>query len=179
MDFLDGVAWIDVFYVFHAVLIVCTDFLVRPKDRHDSPEDTLRKTAVRTILHPTAVIDLAPTYNILSQFAIQFAGITGVSDEPYTTYHTPSQSSNLLSPSPIPTTFQGSVVEKSNQATEWYENESANAVPWDFLALYTSNENLGLRAYPDCYSGGLIGSEPSASEVDDWTARTLKGMHSI
>jgi hypothetical protein len=104
--FINGASWLDVFYVFHAVLLVCADFLARPADRIDSTEDLQRKDLVRTILRSIGSIKLAPTYNILSQIAFQFASITGATDEPYASRKTTAESS-MVPPTPQPPSFSG------------------------------------------------------------------------
>jgi hypothetical protein len=74
-----GTSFVDLFYVFHAVLLVCADFLARPKDQPDSSRDIERKVTVRAVLNQIRKMNRpAPTYRILNQIALQFASITGV-----------------------------------------------------------------------------------------------------
>jgi hypothetical protein len=76
-----GYSWLNLFFIFHSILIVCADFLARPKDRHDSHKDKERKAMVRLMLNHIRGLKLAPSYSILNKIAIQFASITGVSEE--------------------------------------------------------------------------------------------------
>lgn len=182
MGFLNGVSWIDVLFVLHAVLIVCADFLARPKDQPESREDTQRKASVRAILHSVRAIKLAPTYNILSQIAFQFASITGASDEPYPPCKTPGES-GILSPTPQPQPFTGhgleqSLIDVSNSTHEWYESELANA-SWDFFDLATRNNASAMNSYFTTHPGGFVDPGAATGDVDDWAARTLRGMHGI
>jgi hypothetical protein len=77
-----GYSWLNLFFVFHSILIVCADFLARPRDQHDSHKDTERKAMVNLMLKQIQELKLAPTYTILHQITLQFASLTGVSEEP-------------------------------------------------------------------------------------------------
>ncbi|KAF2022162.1 hypothetical protein BU24DRAFT_39004 [Aaosphaeria arxii CBS 175.79] len=183
LKLLNGVSWLDVFYVFHAVLIVCADFLGRPKDQKDTPEDIDRKTSVRTILASTRVIKLAPTYNILSQFAFQFAYITGATEAPYTSFQAAGER-EILSPVPPMTPFVGpftghgllkTLVETSEEPNDWYQNESANVL-WDWFNLASTGEALDVDSFTEAFppnpqDGGGFG----ASTIEDWAARPPPG----
>ena len=195
LGFLNGVSWLDVFFVFHAVLIVCADFLARPKEQVDSHEDIRRKDSVRTILRSTGAIKLAPTYNILSQIAFQFASITGATDEPYASQHfnrtgTTTESS-VPPPTPQTPSFTGDgmpkgLIEVSNPAHDhdWYQNEAANIPWWDFFDLATQGTggaggaggNLGFNNYyAHAYSGVYLDPGTAAGDEDEWTRGQLKG----
>ena len=50
-----------IFHLFHAVLIICVDFLARPRHQKDSPKDIERKIAVRESLRSTRPEYLPPT----------------------------------------------------------------------------------------------------------------------
>jgi proline utilization trans-activator len=76
-----GYSWLNLFFVFHSILIVCADYLARPRDQHDSPKDIERKAMVNYMLKHIQGLKLAPTYTILHQITLQFASITGVSEE--------------------------------------------------------------------------------------------------
>ena len=78
---LDGVAWIDVFYAYHGVLVLSLDFLARPRDIADSPEDIARKAAVRSIVEVLCSAKLCRTFHILGQVAVQFARIVRILDD--------------------------------------------------------------------------------------------------
>ncbi|KAF2709524.1 hypothetical protein K504DRAFT_533879 [Pleomassaria siparia CBS 279.74] len=147
---LSGVSWIDIFYVFHSVLIVCVDFLARPKDQPESPQDVERKDCVRKILYSSRVIKMASTYHILGQITIRFASITGALDETYTLCNLPTEAT-ILSPTleSIPSvrgTFTSIVdVLKTNN---WnYQNEDTK-LPWDFFDLTTQSGDVNLDYFP-------------------------------
>ncbi|CAK7227131.1 hypothetical protein SBRCBS47491_006465 [Sporothrix bragantina] len=90
---LDGVAWIDVYFIYHSVLIICLDLLTRTvaasarvKDGKASGIDKAdavaarRRTAVRSILQITQRIRLAATFRVLILVACQLAAIVGALD---------------------------------------------------------------------------------------------------
>jgi proline utilization trans-activator len=205
MGVLNGVSWFDTFYAFNAVLIICagkwvllvrigvlssrhnnyiclkysSDFLARPKDQPDSPEDVERKASVRSILQSTRVIKLAPTYNILSQIAVQFAKITGAIEE---ATNLVTDLGFVLSPTPQPAPPMlfaggGSIVENSDASTEWFENQSAN-VPWDFFDMAPQNGPAMISTSSTNF-GGFQVATGEQSDVDAWAARNLRGMHNI
>jgi hypothetical protein len=98
---LIGASYVDLFYVFHSVLLVCADFLARPKDQSNSSRDVERKVAVCAVLKQIRGMDKpAPTYRILNQIALQFASITGVEGMS----RTPSAALDELSELPAVTT---------------------------------------------------------------------------
>lgn len=163
---------IDLFFVFHSVLIVCADFLARPEHQKDSPVDLDRKTTVRSLLnHVRGMKELAPTYSILSRIAMQFASMTGVCDKPVV----PGQP---LDPSLEP---QSAADEDNVGITDIEDDWFANATTNLGLDFFDLNQAAGGLPTPGpasdpVYSGFF---NPAANEVDDWTARTLSGMHNI
>ena len=175
-----GYSWLDLFFVFHSILIVCADFLARPKNQKDTVKDTERKEMVRVMLNHVRGMKLAATYNILSKIAIQFANITGVTEE----HGLPRRSSS-----------QGVETDLENQISlgcdetsqtlgkisdiheDWFANASAS-LDMDFLETNEVPETLSLHADPSTYPE-LYGTQPNTGEVDDWTARTLRGMHAL
>lgn len=177
---MNGASWFDIFYVFHAVLLICADFLARPADQIDSTQDLQRKDLVRTILRSVGAIKLAPTYNILSQIAFQFATITGATDEPYPSRRTTAESS-MVPPTPQPPSYSGDgmprgIIEVANPEHDhdWYETEAANVPWWDFFDI--ANHGGGAAANEHHYTAYSVDPGPAACEVDDWTARALRGM---
>jgi len=163
---------LDLFYVFHMVLIASADFLARPKQQQDSAYDMDRKATVRSILDKIRGLkELAPTYSILSRIAMQFASMTGVCDKPVV----PGQPLD-------PTLEPQSVADEDNIGItdiedDWFANATTN-LGLDFFDL---NQAVGGLPTPGpasdpVYSGYF---NPVANEVDDWTARTLSGMHNI
>jgi proline utilization trans-activator len=81
-DMFDGVQWVDAYYIYHSVFILAFDFLARPWDELDTPEDCARKQAVRDLMSALQPIKLCPTFTILTQVALQLAKIVGIFDVP-------------------------------------------------------------------------------------------------
>lgn len=168
-----GYSWLDLFFIFHSVLIVCADFLARPEHQVDSPKDTERKNMVRAMLdYVRSMRKLAPTYKILCQIAVQFAGITGVADDHLTSNR--MSTGPHLGPSPVMGEIGTTeyLVEISDIQEDWFANATFE-LGLDFfhfspvthaVAVPTNANTAYPRYYPD----------PTTSEVDDdWTSRTL------
>ncbi|KAF2654581.1 hypothetical protein K491DRAFT_693763 [Lophiostoma macrostomum CBS 122681] len=179
---INGESWFDVFYVFHAVLLICADFLARPANRVDTTEDVQRKDLVRAILRSTGAVKLAPTYNILSQIAFQFASITGATDEPYPSRRTTAESS-MVPPTPQPPSISGDgmprgIIEISNpdHDHDWYENEAANIPWWDFFDIANHGGASAMNTYYAAYPVGSVEPGSATCEIDDWTARAMRGV---
>ncbi|KAM0755787.1 hypothetical protein T439DRAFT_295772 [Meredithblackwellia eburnea MCA 4105] len=75
-DSLEGVIWLDFYYVHHATLILGVPFLERPIT--DRPADQDIKTAVSSMMEVAQKTRLAPTYRILLNVALQLAFIVGI-----------------------------------------------------------------------------------------------------
>jgi hypothetical protein len=177
-----GYSWLDLFFVFHSVLIVCADFLARPKGYQDTAKDIERKEVVRVMLNHVRGMKLALTYKTLGRIAMQFASITGVVVE-------------QTSPENIMAGQEGGdqideqeaalgggetahiLAEISDVREDWFAN-ATSSLGLDFFELHESQGALPLQAgqpsYPELY-----GAQTSNSEVDDWTAQTLRGMHTL
>ncbi|KAL1796425.1 hypothetical protein ACET3X_004965 [Alternaria dauci] len=175
-----GYSWLDFFFVFHAILVVCADFLARPKGQTDSPKDIERKATVCTVLEHVRVMQqkLSPTYKTLGRIALQFARITGVvqeSDSP-TVQDAPADAS-------LESVVHMAHEENQDQAGmldiggDWYTDATAD-LGLDFF-------DLGQATHPGAFS---IMDPPTRSEnagdstgdvVDEWTDRALKGMHTL
>jgi len=76
----DGVAWIDAYYVYHAVFILALDFLARPYDDVETSEDAARKKAVRDLTNAIQNVKLCPTFKVLTQVSLQLSKIVGILD---------------------------------------------------------------------------------------------------
>ena len=176
-----GYSWLDLFFVFHSILIVCADFLARPKNQQDTTKDLERKEMVRVMLNHIRGMKLAATYKILGRIATHFASITGVAEE------------QGLAGDTLPRQGVGSRLEENQTAMghdktlqtladisdiqeDWFANETSS-LGMDFFELQEGPDTLPLHAelstFPELYGG------QSTSEVDDWTARTLRGMHTL
>ncbi|KAF2030332.1 hypothetical protein EK21DRAFT_65677 [Setomelanomma holmii] len=174
-------SWLDLFFIFHPVLIVCADFLARPRDLRDSSRDMERKEMVQAMLaHVSGMKKLSPTYTILSRIAMQFASMTGVYDEKILSREASSQAHD---PSVEPPLEMGDDDQSSDHIAisdvqeDWFASAASN-LGLDFFDL---NQNIGTvpsaaqatqHACPQPY-------DPKTAEVDDWTAKTLKGMHTM
>lgn len=80
---INGTSWLDVYFAYHAILVICLDFLARSRDIPDSVEDLARKASVVRMCQYIRQTRLASTYHILGQVAVQFARIVGVLDHPF------------------------------------------------------------------------------------------------
>jgi hypothetical protein len=176
-----GYSWLDLFFVFHSILIVCADFLARPRDQQDTAKDIERKEMVRVMLNHVRGMKFAAAYNTLGKIAIQFASITGVAEEHRFTRVT------LSGQGAGPGLEHGAVfgrdemsntlVEISDIQEDWFEN-AMSSLGLDFFGPHEGPDTLPLYADPPAHPG-LYGTQPSTNEVDDWTARTLRGMHTL
>jgi proline utilization trans-activator len=77
---LEGVAWLDVYYAYHGVLVLSMDFIYRPIDE-DSTEDLARKAVVRDVLNVTQNVKLCRTLHVLAKVAAQFANTVDILEE--------------------------------------------------------------------------------------------------
>ncbi|KAF2102920.1 hypothetical protein NA57DRAFT_32651, partial [Rhizodiscina lignyota] len=77
---LNGTSWLDTYFAYHAILVICLDFLARPRELPDTPEDAARKQSVVQMCTFIRQTRLASTYHILGQVSVQFARIVGILD---------------------------------------------------------------------------------------------------
>lgn len=110
---LEGVGWTDFFFLYHAMLVLCLDFLGRPPvsvvdwtvgDREISAH-------VSFMMEMCQTHRLGPTYQILSQVAIQLAHIVGLAGDDGLSR---DDSEHMASE----TTVQGASVTKDNTNAE-------------------------------------------------------------
>lgn len=80
---LDGTGWIDFFYLYHAMLVLCLNFLARPQLLRDewTIQDREIHARVSAMIEMCQRHQLAPTYRILSKVAIQFSHIVGLASD--------------------------------------------------------------------------------------------------
>lgn len=175
-----GYSWLDLFFVFHSILIVCADFLARPRNQQDTAKDIERKEMVRVMLNHIRGMKLAATYKILSRIATQFASITGVTEEQRSTPTLTGQAGSRLDEQQAvlghDETSQ-TLVEISDVQEDWFAN-ATSSLGLDFFDLHEGPDTLPLHAEASTYPE-LYGAQSTTSEVDDWTARTLRGMHAL
>ncbi|CAO2657486.1 Nn.00g036120.m01.CDS01 [Neocucurbitaria sp. VM-36] len=171
-----GYSWLDLFFVFHSVFIVCADFLARPKTQLDTPKDTERKLIVREMLdHVRGMRELAPTYKTLNQIAIQFASITGVVDDSSTSHVSSAPYDPVVEPSP---SMGGSgtterLLKISDVQEDWFAT-ATTMLGFDFSDL-TQATGAGLiptHADLATYPGGYY-MDPNSNEAVDWTPRGM------
>jgi hypothetical protein len=173
-----GYSWLDLFFIFHSIMIVCADFLARPKTHEDSLKDVERKEMVRVMLNHIRGMKLPATYKILSQIAVQFASITGVTEERESTkVASAATAASGLEQQAARDEVSQTLVEISDIKEDWFEN-ATTSLGLDFFDLHEGADTLPLHADPSTYPE-LYGAQPNTSEVDDWTARTLRGMHTL
>ncbi|KAF1842380.1 uncharacterized protein K460DRAFT_409795 [Cucurbitaria berberidis CBS 394.84] len=176
-----GYSWLDLFFILHSVLIVCADFLARPKEQPDSPKDTERKEMVRTMLnYVRGMKKLAPTYIILSQIAMQFASITGVADDSITSHMSNAPHDSDIEPRP----WMGGdgategQMEISDVQEDWFANATTN-LGLDFFDLQaTAAGSMPMHADPTTYPSGYF-VDPNTNVAVDWTAKTTRGVHTM
>jgi proline utilization trans-activator len=165
-----GHSWLDLFFVFHSVLIVCADFLARPKAQQETAKDIERKEMVQAMIgYVRGMKKMVPTYSILGRIAMQFASMTGVWHEPEGQAHDQS-----LEPEDSASSDSLGI---SDVQEDWFANATTN-LGLDFFDLTHSADTIPMSvqsagsSYPAYYG-------PSPSAVDDWTAKTLRGLHTI
>jgi proline utilization trans-activator len=134
----DGVAWTDAYYIYHSVFILAFDFLARPWDETDTPEDVARKKAVREIMTSLQPIKLCPTFNVLTQVALQLAKIVGIFDvrseaheksDEFRQYMEQQQSMFTFDYGPAVAAPVGNVVNT------WFQKEPGD-LPWDLKEFF-------------------------------------------
>ncbi|KAL5117691.1 separin protein [Pleosporales sp. CAS-2024a] len=170
----------DVFFVLHAVLIVCADFLARPKEQQTTPKDEQRRQTIRSLLDQIrGMKGLAPTYRTLKDIAVQFAGITGVYQEPVEAEKQPRQPSDMSTTETQSGSGQDIFVSSAGTDFEedWFASATVN-LGLDFSDLNSLTAGVPL--------GGQVGElgfpghvQPMVNHVEDWTAGTLRGIHSF
>ncbi|KAF2632508.1 hypothetical protein BU25DRAFT_444606 [Macroventuria anomochaeta] len=176
-----GYSSLDLFFVFYSILIVCADFLARPRNQLDTAKDVERKEMVRVMLNHIRGMKLATTYNILTKIAIQFASMTGVTKEHGSTRGAfGGQGGARLDEHQAALgrdeTSQ-TLVEISDIQEDYFAN-ATSSLGLEFFNLQEGPDTLPLHAEPSTYPE-LCRAQPSTNEVDDWTARTLRGMHTL
>jgi hypothetical protein len=127
---LDGVAWLDIFYAYHGVLVLSLDFLARPGEAEDSPEDLARKAAVRNMVDVLCSAKLCPTFHILGQVAVQFARIVRILDDVSLSHEGPNTGLQTVQQQFEPRAQE----DIAGIVNEWFQQDCLN-VSWDFFDL--------------------------------------------
>ncbi|KAF2856861.1 hypothetical protein T440DRAFT_512854 [Plenodomus tracheiphilus IPT5] len=167
-----GISWLGLWFVNHAVMVVCADFLARDRlrsgamDPEERRRDGERKEVVRRVLRFVKGLGgQAPVYRALGRVAVQFAWLTGV--------------------------LGGEEGDDGAMVNEWVGGISDVQDDWfadavmdlggQFWGLSLGGrEGAGnLHAGGGQQSYGYSETQSTAGEVEDWTARTLRGLHTI
>ena len=194
---LEGVGWIDVYYIYHSVFILCLDILVRPIDLAETEEERQRKELIKSSMEITRSTRLARTFHILAHVASQFASSVGALDEPNNAAEgndtpnaqaAPAERMQLGSLMQQP---QDQDVQPETFAT-WYE-ANTTGLSWDYFdmgsygpvalgGLQTNFVNYNLLVPPLANNlgpgpfrpegDGLTGTQ----QADDWAARAHRDM---
>ncbi|KAJ5064141.1 separin [Bipolaris maydis] len=176
-----GYSWLDFYYVFHSIMIVCADFLARSKGQVESTKDTERKTTVRAVLDQIRDMQtLAPTYKTLSRIALQFANITEVAADRKSPTPTDTPHDAMLE-SVAPAASDAGVehvMQLADLGEDWFTNATAD-LGLDFFDLGHVTNPVAFAAMPDAPSGAEQTIESANNDVEDWTSKTLKGLHTI
>jgi proline utilization trans-activator len=154
----DGVAWLDAYYIYHAVFILALDFLARPWDDQETAEDRKRKTAVRDVTDALQNVKLCPTFTVLTQVALQLAKIVGIFDvspPPNSAQHLKTESFPAyptFPPPPQPSgphshnTYQFSPAvsqpDVSNVVNTWFQ-KGPQDLPWDMRDFFGGDGFVG------------------------------------
>ena len=201
---LDGVSWIDAYYIYHSKFVLCTDLLVRPADSVPSRDELHTKAVLELALEMSQATRMAPTFRILSQIAVQYSAIIGAVpiDETSGTKTPneipPSQSQQLQARQMQMVQYQDPHIQDLQQILPggWFDATFAG-LPWDCfdmgaygnVAFGQEEAVLGTAPLPAPLSvtlgSGPLGPGPfrsdgdglsSMRQVDDWAARALREM---
>jgi proline utilization trans-activator len=178
----DGISWLDAYYIYHSVFILSLDFLARPWDDQETPEDTSRKKAVRDVMDALQNVKLCPTFTILTQVSLQLAKIVGIFDtrnppnhqerpEEYRQYMAQQQQAAAMS---YDYGAHGPQPGVENVVNSWFQKETVD-MPWDLKDFFGVDGYVGPADanYADLplNVGGPYGNHlPGVSEEDDLTS---------
>jgi len=180
----DGVAWLDAYYIYHSVFILALDFLARPWDDQDTPEDIARKKAVRDVMDALQSVKLCPTFNILTQVSLQLAKIVGIFEvgsesqqhekaEEFRRYMEQQQVSYTFDYNTVPP--QGGVETVVNS---WFQKEPVD-LPWDLKDFFGVDGYVGVApsdhfsAVPLTLGGTYHSHLPGVGEEDEVAAAAI------
>lgn len=145
----DGIAWLDAYYIYHSVFILSLDFLARPWDDQETPEDASRKKAVRDVVEALANMRLCPTFSILTQVSIQLAKIVGIFDtQPPPNHERPEEYRQFMAQQqqaaaiPYEYNSQGPQPGVENVVNSWFQKESVD-MPWDLKDFFGVDGYVG------------------------------------
>ncbi len=147
----DGVQWLDAYYIYHSVFILALDFLARPWDEQDTPEDLARKQAVRDVMGALQKVKLCPTFTVLTQVALQLAKIVRIFDtqpsqerpEEYRQYM--GQPQGAIHFDYGAQTAQGG--PSGNVLQTWFQKDPVD-LPWDLKDFFGTDTYVGPGQMP-------------------------------
>lgn len=153
----DGTQWMDAYYIYHSVFILALDFLARPWDEQDTPEDHARKQAVRDVMAALQKVKLCPTFTILTQVSLQLAKIVGIFDTqpPHhdpTSEFRPGQFMQNQQPGTGPIHFDyGAQTAQGgppgNVLQSWFQKDPVD-FPWDLKDFFGTDTYVGPGQVP-------------------------------
>ncbi|PVH95861.1 hypothetical protein DM02DRAFT_731546 [Periconia macrospinosa] len=164
---LDGPLSNDLSEILHGVLILCLDFLARPKGFPDSLKDCERKVMAQRVLRSIPPIHPRSHYVMLGQTSFQLASITGIID-PDT--HTPMDQFHLWEDPHSPEASRPSNMMPSTTkpSTGWFDVETCD-MPWSSFDMSMQDPSEGM--VPGSNMGPFM--DITSSGTDDWTTRIL------
>ncbi|KUJ22912.1 uncharacterized protein LY89DRAFT_575315 [Mollisia scopiformis] len=146
----DGVQWVDAYYIYHSVFILALDFLARPWDEQDTPEDHARKQAVRDVMGALQRVKLCPTFTVLTQVSLQLAKIVGIFDtqpsqpeqpEQYRQYMEQQQGAIHFDYGAQPQGQSGNVLQT------WFQKDPVD-LPWDLKDFFGTDTYVAPNQMP-------------------------------
>ncbi|KAL1968409.1 hypothetical protein VTN77DRAFT_1938 [Rasamsonia byssochlamydoides] len=149
---LEGVAWMDFYYVYHGMMVMSLDFLGRPRDSPpDSARDVAHKMRLSSMIDLSRRSKLAPTYKILSRVAIDLSLIAGVGNEEASSQEERKQSEIIESVKPpiqsvppqqafsavssMPAVHQNDISMPVPELISDLYQFGTNEMPWDFFNI--------------------------------------------
>jgi proline utilization trans-activator len=145
----DGVQWIDAYYIYHSVFILALDFLARPWDEQDTPEDLARKQAVRDVMGALQKVKLCPTFTVLTQVALQLAKIVGIFDAQPHQQERPEQLRQYIEQQgPINFDYgQTTQGPPGNVLQNWFQKDPVD-LPWDMKDFFGTDTYVAPNQMP-------------------------------
>jgi hypothetical protein len=160
---LNGMGWLDVYYIYQSCFIISLNFIPQLADIPESPENQARKAAVDEILTALATLPLAPTFRTLIQVGSQFASLVGAMRDPYSHLSRafkPSITSNPIVGPATSTSQAYTAPSIAGANTETYHSQppaqttlganvnrqdwmNATQIPWDFLGRTEYGQSQG------------------------------------
>ncbi|KAH8602655.1 fungal-specific transcription factor domain-containing protein [Bisporella sp. PMI_857] len=146
----DGTAWIDAYYIYHAVFILSLDFLGRPQDEIETEEDIARKKAVRDVVEALRNVKLCPTFTVLTQVSLQLSKIVGIFETQPALSVQPNTKNELIQPAPAQNTSPHPFVYDAQPpqpgvelaVNSWFQKEPVGH-PWEMRDFFGVDDFIG------------------------------------